>query len=274
MNDLRQTKEYGNYMRLLGWNVEKIGKANVYIRKVPILGSIMKLQRFRRHVPLEKLNFLQKKYRVFEILLEPLDEKTANFYLENKFHFGPPSLATKTIIIDLQNSQNNLLANMHHKTRYNIKQAVKKKVVINKSDDIESFSMLWHKSAKKRGMYLSLKSEIVAIYKSFENRAQIYFSFVDKELVGGLLTVASSDTVYYMYAATSEIGKKVFAPTLLVWSALENARKEGYKYFDFEGIYDERFPIKNWKGFTRFKKSFGGKEITYPGTLRRRFIPI
>jgi lipid II:glycine glycyltransferase (peptidoglycan interpeptide bridge formation enzyme) len=61
-------------------------------------------------------------------------------------------------------------------------------------------------------------------------------------------------------------GKKLFAPTLLVWEALKVSKKRKMKYFDFIGVWDERTPRKNteWKGFTKFKEGFGGKELYYP----------
>ena len=43
----------------------------------------------------------------------------------------------------------------------------------------------------------------------------------------------------------------------------------GAKILDFEGIFDERFPNKKWKGFTHFKKSFAGYEVEYPGAFSK-----
>jgi lipid II:glycine glycyltransferase (peptidoglycan interpeptide bridge formation enzyme) len=48
----------------------------------------------------------------------------------------------------------------------------------------------------------------------------------------------------------------------------------GCKIFDFEGIYDSRFPIKSWLGFTHFKKQFGGNEIAYPGCYIKFRLPF
>jgi lipid II:glycine glycyltransferase (peptidoglycan interpeptide bridge formation enzyme) len=72
-----------------------------------------------------------------------------------------------------------------------------------------------------------------------------------------------------MYAASSLEGKKYFAPTLVAWNAIMSSKKEGKKIFDFEGIYDERFPLNSWKGFSRFKNGFGGNVVSYPGCLSK-----
>ena len=68
-----------------------------------------------------------------------------------------------------------------------------------------------------------------------------------------------------MYAASSDSGNKNFAPTLLVWEAILLAKKLKLKAFDFEGIYDERFPkaAESWKGFTKFKEGFGGEKVVF-----------
>ncbi|MDZ7586191.1 MAG: peptidoglycan bridge formation glycyltransferase FemA/FemB family protein, partial [Patescibacteria group bacterium] len=69
---------------------------------------------------------------------------------------------------------------------------------------------------------------------------------------------------YYSHNGVSPAGKRKFVPTMLVWEAIKLAKKLECKRFDFEGIDDKR-----WPGFTRFKKSFGGKIIEYPMSFSR-----
>jgi len=45
MTDIRQTLEYANYLKSNGWIVERINGINYFIKKLPLLGSILKLQR-------------------------------------------------------------------------------------------------------------------------------------------------------------------------------------------------------------------------------------
>ena len=87
-----------------------------------------------------------------------------------------------------------------------------------------------------------------------------------KEYIAGILLLWYGKTAYYWMAAASREGKKSFAPTLLVWKALKFAKKQGCTIFDFEGVFDERYPKQSsdWKGFSIFKSGFGGKPIFYP----------
>ena len=71
------------------------------------------------------------------------------------------------------------------------------------------------------------------------------------------------------------IGKEYHAPYLAVWTAIKEARTSGCDVWDFEGIYDPRYPSTNsWLGFTHFKKSFGGEEFVYPGTFTWYINPV
>jgi lipid II:glycine glycyltransferase (peptidoglycan interpeptide bridge formation enzyme) len=194
---------------------------------------------------------------------------------------------------------------MHYKTRYNIKHYNKSKTLnsndknwgfkVSKTEDIEKFADFWQKCARQRGMFLSQKEEIKAIYNAFGKNAVIHVASYrhiewneesqkqnmrsgvekyfpqddDENWLAAVLRISTKDVSYYMYAAASSEGKKLFAPTIVAWNAIKSAKNEGKKVFDFEGIFDERFPLKSWKGFTRFKRGFGGKEIEYPGCVSK-----
>ena len=275
MRELRQTKQYAKYMSLIGWEIDMVEGVYCYTKKIPILGSVIKIQRFDSKVKIGKIKELAKEKRAFTIYLEPISEELSGYYLANGFKMSrSSSLPSKTIRIDLNKPEKKLLSEMHYKTRYNTKVAVKRGVVIEKSNNIKQFAEFWQKCAKERGMFLPLKNEIFSIYKAFGKSATILFAYKDEELLASILLVSTKDISYYMYAAATGKGKKLFAPTLVAWEAIRLAKHKGYKLFDFEGIYDIRSPIKTWGGFTRFKKSFGGEEIDFPLMLRKYYLPF
>lgn len=278
MKDLRQSKKYAHYIKRLGWQVEKINGVYCYLKKFPIIGSAVKIQRPQNKISKNKLLKLAKKYRAHAIYIEPKDKKQFE-YFQGETGFKKTKhtyLPSKTLQIDLGKSQRDLLLDMHHKTRYNIRKAKRDKLVsLRKSKDIKAFCDFWQKCARKqRGMYLSQKSVIEKMYLAFGKQSQLFFAYQRKEILASLMCVETKKACYYMFAASSRKGKSLFAPTLLTWQSIVNAKKKGLKVYDFEGIYDKRFPIKSWKGFSRFKKSFGGKVLEYPGMLRGCFLPL
>ncbi len=87
-------------------------------------------------------------------------------------------------------------------------------------------------------------------------------------ILAGIILLKHDKIMYYYYAFSSKEGQKLFAPYLLVWEGIKLAKKQGCQIFDFEGIEDSRYKsTKSWRGFTHFKKSFGGKEVEYPGSF-------
>ncbi len=273
MQDLRQTKNYAKYMRLIGWEVGKLNDIYYFSKKIPFIGRVVKIQRPKNFSVL-MYRYINTKLKPFQIIFEPQRENHLTQLIKNGFKLRKSTfLPSKTIHIDLTKTRKFLLKGMHYKTRYNIKIAQRNKVVIKISKDIELFANFWQFCARKRGLFFSQKKEIVSIHKAFKNDSDVFWAFSKEGIIlGGILMIYTKNIAYYMYAASTFEGKSLFAPTLLVWKAINKSKKRGCKIFDFEGIYDERFPLKSWLGFTRFKKSFGGKIIEYPGAFQKTII--
>ncbi len=263
--DIRQTSEYAKYMQSLGWAVKKINNIYCYIKKLPLLGNFVKIQRTAGSDPAELWDILQK-HKPFQIVLEPMTEiDMTGFELAKS-----PYLPSKTIEIDLRKSEQKLLLDMHSKTRYNIKVAQKNDLTIEISKDIVSFVNLWSRQREGLLTFLySQKNDIGKFFKAFNQKADLLIAKKDDKLLAGILMPRTNDKAYYMYAASTTLGKKLHAPTLLTWEAIKLAKKRGCKVFDFEGIYDHRFPIKSWEGFSKFKRTFGGKKVEYPGCFTK-----
>ncbi|MBN1168672.1 peptidoglycan bridge formation glycyltransferase FemA/FemB family protein [Candidatus Woesebacteria bacterium] len=270
MHDLRQDKRYLDYVQSIGWKYILLGKNQCYIKDLFFGLSIVKLQRPEFIAGLSDIKKQVKRYCIVNFLVEPKDDRQFLDLCDSGFKKSKnPSLPTKTIQLDLLKSKKELLSDMHHKARYNIKLSERNGVVIKRSKDIERFSGFWHKASKSWGMNFSQKKEIISLYKAFGKDSIILEAYFKEELIAAALLVNTNDISYYMYAASSEKGNRLHAPSLLVWESIVKAKIKGKKIFDFGGVYDERYPLKKWKGFTEFKRKFGGKIIEYPGPLRK-----
>lgn len=263
MKDIRQSSAWARYLESMGWKIEKIDGVYVYLRKIPILGYFAKIQRLEK-LTTKTVNSIENKYRPFQISIEPLKEEVTlkDFKLNNS-----PSLPTKTLQIDLTKSEKKILESFSQKTRYNVKLSLRKKTTVDYSSNILIFTKFWHENfERKRFPFFSQQKNMIELYKAFGKESHILLAKRGGGVISGLFILVFDKTVYYMYAASNNEGRKSFAPTLLTWEAIKLAKKLKCRIFDFDGIYDERFPIKTWKGFTKFKKGFGGKEIQYPGS--------
>jgi lipid II:glycine glycyltransferase (peptidoglycan interpeptide bridge formation enzyme) len=93
-------------------------------------------------------------------------------------------------------------------------------------------------------------------------------------IIGGVLFTRSlHDFAYYWYGFTNDEGRTSLSQYTLLFQGILWAKKQGCKVFDFEGVYDPRFPNKSWLGFSHFKKSFGGYEVIYPGCYTKFRLP-
>lgn len=264
--DLRQSPNYGHFMEKIGWLVGRKDGFQFYIRHFPILGNFIKIPRPQNQISPKTLDNLAKKYRAFAVRVD----------------WSP----TKTITLDLTKSLEQIQNQMKKDARYELRKAEKNKILIKDSRDIETFIKMWHKNAWHRGFWIPIKREIQAIWEAFGKDAFIIeavrggtkFCQERKGVffvpLAGALILIHDRTAHYFHAASTPEGRKLSAPYLVVWEAIKETKKRGCQIFDFEGIYDERFPQKSWLGFTHFKKSFGGKEIEFPGPFIRFYNPI
>ncbi len=275
MTDLRQSPQYGKYMEKIGWRTEELNNCQVFIKKLPLLGSFIKIQRPEK-IPFSQIEKLAKKYQAFCLKIEPQNHKDIkklkkHGYKEDKSPYAPP----KTLQIDLTLSQEKILAQMKKDARYSIRKAQRNQLQLIKVP-LRTFHQAWKKYNYRRLWIPSLKW-LKALKNSFKND---FFQLTAKNtksepILAGIILLKHDKITYYYYAFSSKEGQKLFAPYLLVWEGIKLAKNQGCQIFDFEGIEDPRFKsTKSWHGFTHFKKSFGGKEIEYPGSFTKEYSPL
>lgn len=280
--DIRQSPQYCQFMKLLDWRVEKAGKWQVFIKKFPIVGSLIKIQRVTPPVPFEEIEKLAKRHRAFKVVIE-FDKLLKSPRLPNTYKvYKSPFLPTKTIIINLKRTEAEIFNSFSPEKRRAVRKAEKNGVVVKKGTAEEFIFLKKRSLLEKLILPFGSKREIKALWKVFApSQAKILIAYLPPNSpnthnipnftpLAGILLLFHQKTAYYWQAAATNKGKKLFAPSHLVWEALKIAKKLGCTEFDFEGIYDERFPISSWKGFTKFKGEFGGREITYPNPLLKK----
>ena len=95
------------------------------------------------------------------------------------------------------------------------------------------------------------------------------FKIIKAEFEGKILVINLNidfgDMETYNHGASSGEYRNVMAPHLVQWEAIKQAKKEGYKYYDFRGIAPTDDPDHKWAGITRFKKSFSSHTTHYLG---------
>lgn len=269
MLDIRQTSAYAKYLSETGWKVERVGNVNYFIKKLPFVGSIIKVQR-PKDIRYQDIKILAKRHRAFQIIIEPKNTNYQTLITKHGFKLSrSPFLPSKTLHLDLTKTKNQLLKGMKKDARSAIRGArdIELKRIEN-SKEIQQFRELWRRAGGWK-RYVPRLDHLVALKESFGENAL----FLASENSGAIFLTAGK-TAHYWQAFTNKEGRKAQIQYKIVWEGILWAKKKGAKVFDFEGIYDERFPDKSWLGFTHFKKSFGGYEVTYPGAYTKTRLPV
>ena len=256
MIDIRQSPEYAHYLSQIGWTVKRINGINYFIKRLPLIGSILKIQR-PKHLDTQIAWRLGKKYTAFQIIIEPTTEclrLTDHDYKLSK----SPFLPTRTLQLDLTFSRQKLLKNLKKDARLAIRRTTNYELRIMKN--VQQFRETWKKAVGLK-RYIPPLPHLIALKKSFGNNC-LFLTAGDQ---AGAIFLKSDEVAYYWQAFTNKKGRKLQLQYKIVWQGILWAKKKGAKIFDFEGIFDPRFPNKSWLGFTHFKKSFGGKEVNFPG---------
>lgn len=275
--ELQQSEQYERYVRSLGWQVISVDGARIFLRSIPLTGVFAKMQR-PNHLPfLPKLVTELKRHHVRTIAVEPpetVDPSEYGSYIRSltlwftvsRSHFLP----TKTILVDTTPPEDTMFARFSQAKRRAVRRAEKNNVHVRVSSDIRDLIRIKSRSA---GMFGGITTYGVDRLSRIlgETHFRILLAVHDppgkpEEIVGGVLVIFWNGTALYWIAGATRHGKKLSAPSLLVWEALRLAHKRKATLFDFLGVWDERLPKENkaWLGFTKFKEGFGGTTRYYP----------
>jgi hypothetical protein len=268
-------------MRLEGWTVERIKGINYFIKNIPLLGGILKIQR-PEVIDFQVIDNLSRKHRIFQVIVEPKNNLQAQILASNSFRLSRKTYTpSKSLLIDLAKSE----AAIYKDLKRNIKKGIKRgegfpAKEYRSPDEIKIFREAWKKIIKNK-RYVPTLQTLLNLRKSFPQNKSLYLAShnISGRIIGGVIfTITSHDgsnyITSYMYGFTSEEGRSSLSHASLLYQGILWGKKMGCKVFDFEGIYDSRFPDKDWLGFTRFKKSFGGYEVFYPGCYTKLRLPI
>ncbi len=275
-------------LRVVEYNQDKL--KNVFqltFHKIPL--TFYKIGYLPRSVFPSKavLEFLQdygKKNKIIFIKIEPYIEKSqfpsasrrTNFQFLKSKH---PLFPEWTQIIDLTKSEEELLKNMHSKTRYNIRLAEKKGVVVKEmSDDkgFEIFSKLYFKTCERQKYFGHTKKYHQIIWNFLKKDvAHILIAFYNDIPLAAYELFYFGDRFYYPYGGSSTEYRNFMATNLIMWEAIKLGKKLGAKKYDMWGSLPPKYDLKNpWSGFTRFKEGYGGSFVHLVGSFDLVINPI
>lgn len=273
-----QTKEWGEFRKAWGNEIIQTKFGLITVHKLPLtnykLGIFEKGPMPTKEM-LQDLKQVAKENALIFIKLEPnyvikkgdiscADEKKVIKLLKNHGAIRGRRLFTPTtFVIDLQKSEEELLKSFSSKTRYNIRLAQRKGVVVKEetSDKVfEKYLKLTFDTAKRQGFYAHTKKYHQLMWKNLKGKiAHLLVATYKGEVLTTWILFAHDKTLYYPYGASSDKHREVMANNLMMWEAIKLGKKLGCTSFDLWGR-------EEGKGFTKFKEGYNPKVVEFIGS--------
>ncbi|MET3921296.1 peptidoglycan bridge formation glycyltransferase FemA/FemB family protein [Arthrobacter sp. UYEF20] len=174
-------------------------------------------------------------------------------------------------IVDLERDFKDVLADMKPVNRNLYRNIHKKGVTFRSSQDPADIPVLLeflHMTAVRNGFKPQSDEYLTQVARSLmpAGAATLFIADLEGMPIAAALAYDSADTRTYAHAALDDTHRKLSAGIPLLVTLIADAKDQGLKHVDLWGVAPEDQPDHKWAGFTAFKKSFGGREVAYPGT--------
>jgi len=220
------------------------------------------------------------------IQLEPNVEKDSFKLPKNKYSIissHRPLFTKYSFVLNLKQSEEEILENMHHKTRYNIKIAQKHGVKIiedSSKKGFEEYLGLLLETQRRQKFYAHNASYHKQLWNELSNKIQnnalSYHLFhavygadkKEEKIIASWVLFVFKDKLYYPYGASSREYRQTMASNLIAWEAIRFGKKMNLSEFDMWGALSPD-PNTNdpWYGFHKFKEGYGGELVEFAGSF-------
>ncbi len=209
-----------------------------------------------------------------------------DFLLNNGCLPGRSLFPRWTFWLDLKKSEEELMAAMHSKTRYNIRLSERHgvKIVEDNSDQVFNTHLkLLFETTERQGFYAHDKDYHRKMWQTLKPSNQknqgltahlFVASYQNKPLVTWILFIFNN-VLYYPYGGSSREHREVMPSYAMMWEAIRFGKRMGCETFDLWGTPGPD-PSKTdpWYGFHRFKMGFNPQLIEFIGTYDLVINPL
>lgn len=191
-----------------------------------------------------------------------------------------------TIFINISGSEDDILAAMKQKTRYNIRLAKKKGVIIRQGTeaDISTFHNLSLLTSDRDEFGVHSLEYYQQAYSLFTpNNCALFIAEFEDEPLAALMAFSQGTEAYYFFGASSNTHRNLMPTYLIQWEAIRWAKAQGCTRYDLWGIPNENVDTLETEfkqrsdglwGVYRFKRGFGGQVEKSIGAFDYVYNPL
>ena len=275
-----------------------VGSLCVLIRKMPIFGNIMYSSRGPvcdvHDISVMKqltdgAKELAKKYNAMVLRIEPdilssdqifRDVVTNLGYKikDDAKNFREEIQPRYVFRLDIKNkTEDEVFAGFHSKTRYNVRLATRKGVVIKEGtrEDLKDFHDIMIETGARDGFIIRPLSYFEKMYDELApNHMKLLMAYYEDKPISGVIPIFYGNKTWYLYGASSNKHRNLMPNYLLQWEMIKMAIARKDDVYDFRGVsgvVDENHPQY---GLYRFKKGFGATFTEFIGEVYIPFKPL
>lgn len=177
-------------------------------------------------------------------------------------------LSAETILLNISQSESDLLANMAKKTRQYIRKSDADVTIrqAKTSDDILACLDLYRQTAARAGFNLHENQYYLDVFAQMRDHSPVFIAYEGEQAVSFLWLAISESTAYELYGGMNDRGQELRANYALKWHAIKKVKEWGLKNYDFGGMVAG--------GVSNFKQGWSSHETVFAGTFDRPLSPF
>jgi lipid II:glycine glycyltransferase (peptidoglycan interpeptide bridge formation enzyme) len=187
-----------------------------------------------------------------------------------------------TMIVDLSPSEEDLLANMKGKTRYNVRLAARKGVRVEEDNSPEAREFFWRMvehTAERNGFWYRPRDYHLAMWRVLfdAGRARLFFATHEEDRLAAMLIYTLGRKYWYAWGASMDEKRNLMPTYLLQWELMKWAKERGFTHYDLgavpspNNLDDEGHPLY---GVHKFKEGFGSALVDFVGCWDLPVSPV
>lgn len=174
-----------------------------------------------------------------------------------------------TMLIDLRRSEDELLAAMKQKTRYNLRLSERKGVRIRQGgpQDFPALYRMYAETSLRDKFVIRSEAYYRAVWDEFHAAGMLIplVAEVEGEAVAGLMLFIFGKTSWYIYGMSRNMAREWMPNYLLQWEAIKISKAAGCETYDLWGAPDEFNESDSMWGVFRFKQGLGAQAVRHIG---------
>ncbi|RAN76466.1 methicillin resistance protein [Bacillus sp. SRB_336] len=181
---------------------------------------------------------------------------------------GSTILIPRTLILDLNRSEDELLAAMSKKTRQYIRKSGREALEYRAvtAAELPKCLAVYKETARRANFGIHADGYYQDIFNNLGQGSPVYAAFDGDAVVSFLWLAASDATAFELYGGMTDDGSSLRANFSLKWLAIQEMKARGVTRYDFNGLLND--------GVSKFKFGFADHEDMLAGTWDKGLSPL